>query len=116
MAKLAVTHLEELVNTNGTNFYRIIGRIIGYNAGNGLLEIGSIYDKSTCLVYLTFESEDTKWTMLPTIEEGSVVQIHAVSFQVEEERGLKCESLELINLPRHLLESKEVIISYSALQ
>jgi hypothetical protein len=116
MAKLAVKCLDRLEDVSGTRFYRIIGRIVSYDGESGLLKIASIYDGSSCNVHLSFESEDTKWTKLPTVEEGSVVRIQAVSFVIGAKCALKCEAIDAISLPRHLLESEEIILSYSSLQ
>ncbi len=116
MAKLAVKCLDRLEDVTGTRFYRIIGRIVSYDGESGLLKIASIYDGSSCNVHLLFEREDTKWTKLPTVEEGSVVRIQAVLFVIGAKCALKCEAIDVISLPRHLLESEEIILSYSSLQ
>lgn len=110
MGKLVVDEFDHLDSLSSTCFYRIFGRILKYDTSVGIIQLGSLFDNTSCDIELDFDKPQGD-----NLTEGLVVDVQVITIisRITNDFILKVTQLNLVDFPQALIDKKEVLIKFS---
>lgn len=104
MGKLVIDKFESLKGIQNTQYLRIFGLVLEYDAGPGVIYVQSFYDKSICEIELDFESGS-----FSTVRTGVSVDTLVVTNHYNDKDTLVEISTRVIQAPTILADNEALL-------